>query len=140
MITTTQNRNSSFISIADKLPKKRKYVYQMIEALGVTSPQEICDKYDFKINEIVPRFTELRNSAHIKIVGYRENKRSKHPNAVYRITTADEMIDIKNKIYQELVDKKDKLVSDLIFPLSPFAKQMVIKEVKKIDTQIKNLE
>ena len=99
MITTTQNRNISFIAISDKLPKKRKHVYEIIKALGVTSPQEICDKYSFQFNEIAPRFTELRNSAHIKIVGYKKNKRSKHPNAIYRITTADEMIEIKNKKY-----------------------------------------
>ena len=74
--------------------------------MGITSPQEICEKYDFKFNEIAPRFTELRNSGHIKIVDYRENERSKHKNAVYCVTTPDEMINITNRIYQELVDKK----------------------------------
>ena len=111
----------------------------MINRYGITSPQEICEKYDFKFNEIAPRFTELRNSGHIKIVDYRENERSKHKNAVYSVTTPDEMINITNRRYQELVDKKDKLVSDLIKNLSPLTKEMVVKEVKKIDNQLNNL-
>tara|TARA_R110002072_G_scaffold170416_2_gene323932 strand:- start:328 stop:747 length:420 start_codon:yes stop_codon:yes gene_type:complete len=139
MIQTTQNRNESFLQIAESLPKKRQRVYQMINRYGITSPQEICEKYDFKFNEIAPRFTELRNSGHIKIVDYRENERSKHKNAVYSVTTPDEMINITNRRYQELVDKKDKLVSDLIKNLSPLTKEMVVKEVKKIDNQLNNL-
>ena len=139
MIQTTQNRNESFLQIAESLPKKRQRVYQMINRYGITSPQEICEKYDFKFNEIAPRFTELRNSGHIKIVDYRENERSKHKNAVYSVTTPDEMINITNRRYQELVDKKDKLVSDLIKNLSPLTKEIVVKEVKKIDNQLNNL-
>lgn len=139
MIQTIQNRNESFSQISESLPKKRQRVYKIIKDMGITSPQEICEKYDFKFNEIAPRFTELRNSGHIKIVDYRENERSKHKNAVYCVTTPDEMINITNRIYQELVDKKDKLVSDLILNLSPLTKEIVVKEVKKIDNQLNNL-
>ena len=139
MIQTIQNRNESFSQIAESLPKKRQRVYKIIKDMEITSPQEICEKYDFKFNEIAPRFTELRNSGHIKIVDYRENERSKHKNAVYCVTTPDEMINITNRKYQELVDKKDKLVSDLILNLSPLTKEIVVKEVKKIDNQLNNL-
>lgn len=139
MIQTTQNRNKSFSQIAESLPKKRQGIYKIIKDQGITSPQEICDRYDFKINEVVPRFTELRNSGHIKIVDYRENDRTKHKNAIYSVTTPDEMINIINRRYQELIDKKDKLVSDLILNLSPLTKEIVVKEVKKIDNQLNNL-
>ena len=139
MIQTIQNRNESFSQISESLPKKRQRVYKIIKDMGITSPQEICEKYDFKFNEIAPRFTELRNSGHIKIVDYRENERTRHKNAVYCVTTPDEMINITNRRYQELVDKKDKLVSDLILNLSPLTKEIVVKEVKKIDNQLNNL-
>lgn len=149
MITALQNKNQSFNLIAKKLPKKRKYIYEMIEKLGPVSPQDLCELdfdnaflYDYQgytINEITPRFTELRNSGFIKIVGYKENKRSKHPNAMYRVTTADEMINIKNKRYQELTNNKAQLVNDLILGLSSLATSIVKKEVAKINNQIKNL-
>ena len=149
MITALQNKNQSFNLIAKKLPKKRKYIYEMIEKLGPVSPQDLCDfdsmsmfcqNYEgYTINEITPRFTELRNSGFIKIVGYKENKRSKHPNAMYRVTTADEMINIKNKKYQELTNNKAQLVNDLILGLSSLATSIVKKEVAKINNQIKNL-
>lgn len=150
MITTIQNKNQSFNLIAKKLPKKRKYVYEMIERFGPISPQDLCE-IDFKnfsftedyggytINEITPRFTELRNAGFIKIVGYKENKRSKHPNAIYRVTTRDEMINIKNKKYQEFTNNKAQLVNDLNLGLSSMSRTIVIRELSKINNQIKNL-
>ena len=122
MIDTIQNRDQSYLKIAESLPKKKLRIYEIIKGFRITTAQEICESHDLKINEVVPRFTELRNSGHIKIIDYKENKRTKHKNAVYRLTTPEEMINITNRRYQELIDKKDKLVSDLILNLSPLTK------------------
>ena len=118
METTILNRNTAFREIQDKLPKRRKYIYELIQAIGVISPQELCDKYSFKSNEVSPRFTELRNSGYIKIVGSRISKRSNKLNAMYSITTKEERIDIINKKYQELIDQKNNLINDLNLGLS----------------------
>jgi DNA-binding Lrp family transcriptional regulator len=139
METTILNRNTAFKEIQDKLPKRRKYIYELIQAIGIVSPQEICEKYSFKSNEISPRFTELRNSGYIKIVGSRLSKRSNKYNAVYRITTEEERIEIINKKYQELIDQKNKLINDLNLGLSELTKSTVKKHIYKIDNIISSL-
>jgi hypothetical protein len=35
METTILNRNTAFREIQDKLPKRRKYIYELIQAIGV---------------------------------------------------------------------------------------------------------
>ena len=139
MEVTLENRNNAFKEIQDKLPKRRKYIYELIQAIGIVSPQEICEKYSFKSNEISPRFTELRNSGYIKIVGSRLSKRSNKYNAVYRITTEEERIEIINKKYQELIDQKNKLINDLNLGLSELTKSTVKKHIYKIDNIISSL-
>jgi len=139
METTILNRNTAFREIQDKLPKRRKYIYELIQAIGVISPQELCDKYSFKSNEVSPRFTELRNSGYIKIVGSRISKRSNKLNAMYSITTKEERIDIINKKYQELIDQKNNLINDLNLGLSELTKSAVKKHINKIDCIIASL-
>jgi transcription initiation factor IIE alpha subunit len=140
METAVQNRNTAFIEVETKLPKKRKYVYEMIANHGDLSPQKLCDITKRKFNEIAPRFTELRESGHIKILYHATNKETGNNNAWYCITTKDERIEIINRMYQSLIDKKDKMINDLNLNLSYLTKEMVKKEIKKIDIQIKNLD
>lgn len=139
MEVTLRNRNNAFKEIQDKLPKRRKYIYELIQAIGIVSPQELCEKYSFKSNEINPRFTELRNSGHIKIVGSRLSKRSNKHNAIYRITTEKERVEIINKKYQELIDQKNNLINDLNLGLSELTKSTVKKHIYKIDNIISSL-
>tara|TARA_R110000824_G_scaffold375472_1_gene566387 strand:- start:630 stop:1058 length:429 start_codon:yes stop_codon:yes gene_type:complete len=142
MIQTTQNRNRTYSLIVDNLPAKRQQIYQLILQEYPCSPQELLQKYSESLKNIsrnvAMRFTELREYGYIVEYGTYINDTG-HSCARYRPTSKEERIEIINKKYQELVDKKDKLVSDLIKNLSPLTKEMVVKEVKKIDNQLNNL-
>ena len=142
MIQTTQNRNRTYSLIVDNLPAKRRQIYQLILQEYPCSPQELLQKYSESLKNIsrnvAMRFTELREYGYIVEYGTYINDTG-HSCARYRPTSKEERIEIINKKYQELVDKKDKLVSDLILNLSPLTKEMVVKEVKKIDNQLNNL-
>jgi hypothetical protein len=141
MITNTaQTRNDAYLKILDTLPKKRQLVYQMINEKQPCTPQQICEKYYFKFNEIAPRFTELRESGYIIEAGKQTNSRSKHKNTSYKISTESERIDFINKKFVELRDKKDKLINDRILGLSGLTLGLIEKEINKINIQIKNLD
>jgi hypothetical protein len=142
MIQTTQNRNRTYSLIVDNLPAKRQQIYQLILQEYPCSPQELLQKYSESLKNIsrnvAMRFTELREYGYIVEYGTYINDTG-HSCARYRPTSKEERIEIIDKKYQELVDKKDKLVSDLILNLSPLTKEIVVKEVKKIDYQLNNL-
>jgi len=142
MIQTTRNRNRTYSLIVDNLPAKRQQIYQLILQEYPCSPQELLQKYSESLKNIsrnvAMRFTELREYGYIVEYGTYINDTG-HSCARYRPTSKEERIEIIDKKYQELVDKKDKLVSDLILNLSPLTKEMVVKEVKKIDNQLNNL-
>ena len=142
MIQTTQNRNRTYSLIVDNLPAKRQQIYQLILQEYPCSPQELLQKYSESLKNIsrnvAMRFTELREYGYIVEYGTYINDTG-HSCARYRPTSKEERIEIIDNKYQELVDKKDKLVSDLIKNLSPLTKEIVVKEVKKIDNQLNNL-
>ena len=142
MIQTTRNRNRTYSLIVDNLPAKRQQIYQLILQEYPCSPQELLQKYSESLKNIsrnvAMRFTELREYGYIVEYGTYINDTG-HSCARYRPTSKEERIEIIDKKYQELVDKKDKLVSDLILNLSPLTKEIVVKEVKKINNQLNNL-
>ena len=137
MIQTTQNRNRTYSLIVDNLPAKRQQIYQLILQEYPCSPKYSESLKNISRN-VAMRFTELREYGYIVEYGTYINDTG-HSCARYRPTSKEERIEIIDKKYQELVDKKDKLVSDLILNLSPLTKEMVVKEVKKIDNQLNNL-
>ena len=145
MIDTIKNRNNTYKLIADKLPKKREQIYDLILKEHPCSPQEIKEKYSYVKNmtrNVAMRFTELREAGYIVEHGIYINDTG-HACSSYRPTTKDERIDIINKKYQCLVDKKSALERDWVFgglQLSGITKDMIQKEINKIDFQIKNLK
>tara|TARA_B100000073_G_C23541645_1_gene496332 strand:- start:316 stop:765 length:450 start_codon:yes stop_codon:yes gene_type:complete len=141
MITNTiENRNAAFYDILDKLPKKRATILQMIEKEQPCTPQEITEKYLYPINEVHPRFNELRFLGFIKIVDAKTNVRSQKKNISYAVTNKNEQINIINRNYAELTNAKDKLVSDYLNPtISSVGKGIVLKEGKKYKSKIKQL-
>lgn len=142
MIHTIQNRNKTYSLIVDNLPAKRQQIYQLILQEYPCSPQELIQKYSDSLKSITRnvamRFTELREFGYIVEYGTYINDTG-HSCARYRPTSKEERIEIIDKKYQQLIDKKSKLVNDLILNLSPLTKEMVIKEVKKIDNQLNKL-
>lgn len=145
MIETIKNRNNTYKLIVDSLPGKRKEIYNLILQEYPCSPQEIKEKYSHLKSisrNVAMRFTELRESGYIVEHGIYINDTG-HACSSYRPTSKDERIDIINKKYQALVDKKSALERDWVFgslQLSGITKDMIQKEINKIDLQIKNLK
>ena len=142
---TIKNRNNTYKLIADKLPSKRKEIYKLILQEYPCSPQEIKEKYSHLKSisrNVAMRFTELRESGYIVEHGIYINDTG-HACTSYRPTTKYEKIDIVNRKYQSLVDKKSALERDWVNggkQLSLILKEIIKKEINKIDFQIKNLE
>lgn len=143
MIQTTQNRNRTYSIIVDNLPAKRQQIYQLILEEYPCSPQELIQKYSDNLKNIsrnvAMRFTELREYGYIIEYGTYINDTG-HSCARYRPTSKDERIEIINKKYQELTNNKAQLVNDLNLGLSSMSRTIVIRELSKINNQIKNLK
>lgn len=144
MELTLKNSNKAYFDIKSKLSKKRKQIFELIQALGKATPQELVEMFnDSNINynlNVASRFTELREAGLIKIIGNKLNNKSNKFNAIYAITTEEERIDIINQKYQELIDLKSNLINDLNLKISFWTKSNVIKELKKIDYKISKLK
>jgi|TARA_R110001606_G_scaffold355358_2_gene506322 hypothetical protein len=145
MIDTIKNRNKTYHLITEGLPSKRQQIYNIILEEFPCSPQEVIEKYaniKYITRNVAMRFTELRESGYIVAHGTYKNDTG-HCCTTYRPTSKDERINFINKKYQSLVDKKSALESDWVFgslQLSGVTKDMIIKEINKIDILIKNLK
>ena len=132
------NRNRSYISITDKLPSKRKRVYEIIllHKSGITA-QGISERYSVPINQITGRITELKEMCFIKEGGSElspatGNRRTKW----IAVTDPDEYINLSNLMYAELTHKKNMLVSDKILNLSNHTRDFIDREIRNIDKKI----
>jgi len=139
METTIANSINAFKQIQDKIPSKRKRIYQIVESNVAISLQEICDRYNISSNSVSPRLLELRETGLIKVVGTRISKKSNMEMAMYSATTENERIEIVNKKYQELIDKKNKLINDLNLNLSTLTRDAVKRHIRKIEVNISRL-
>ena len=143
MNISTLNRNESYKSIVDSLPKRRLKVYEYIQNHQPVSPQEICEIYQMKFNEVAPRFTELHQSGFIKEVGEKINNRSKKSNTLYSCTTIDEIDKIRKDIRIDLSKEFNQITKDLINyedVLSVFSKNIIHKRVKAIIQLMKKIK
>lgn len=132
------NRNKSYISITDKLPSKRKRVYEIIllHKGGITA-QGISERYNVPINQITGRITELKEMCFIKEGGSEispatGNRRTKW----LAVTDQDEYLNMSNLMYSQLTDKKNKLVNDKILNLSNHTRDFIDREIRSIDKKI----
>jgi len=143
MNISTLNRNESYKSIMDSLPKRRLKIYEYIQKHQPVSPQEVCEIYQMKFNEVAPRFTELHQSGFIKEVGEKINNRSKKPNTAYSCTTIDEIAIIRRNMSIELSEEFNKITKDLLNyedVLSVFSKNILHKRAKTIIQQMKKIK
>jgi predicted ArsR family transcriptional regulator len=135
-----QNRNTAFIEILDKLPEKRKKVYNLIKKLEPVSARQICNMYNQRANEIQPRFTELVNSGHIVECGTINDERSGKPNSIYRATTEQEMVAIRDKHLNALQKEAEQLRMDVeCFHISDYSKEVINKRLNLVKNLISNL-
>ena len=66
METSIQNRNTSYRNIINKIPNKRKQIYEIILKYNGITAQEISNLYRLPINQITGRITELKDMCFIK--------------------------------------------------------------------------
>ena len=138
---TIKNRNQSFFEILEKLPSKSQLILQCYKENPRATAQEISQKYFIPINEVVARTNELEKACLIKVVGSKVNPYTNKQNTAYDvILNSDERINLVNKRYQILIDKRDNLINDYNLHLSPFSKEVLTREVNKIKKEIMNLE
>jgi len=135
------NRNEAYHNIIDKLPNKRKDVFQMYERHPHSSAWDISMKTMLPINEITARTTELKYIFLIVESGSKINQYSKKSNTTYRaVKNINERIDLVNAAFVKLRDAKDKLINDYHTGISQFSKTLLKKEITKIQSQIKSLD
>lgn len=135
------NRNAAFHSIIEKLPENRRLIFELIQENKQITAQEISEKYQKPINEITGRITELKNYCFIVEAGSRENRFTSKQNTIYQvIQSEDERINLINKRFVELRDTKDSLINDYNLNLSKISKELLKKEINKIQTKINFLE
>tara|TARA_Y200000002_G_C22497825_1_gene585814 strand:+ start:61 stop:510 length:450 start_codon:yes stop_codon:yes gene_type:complete len=134
------NRNTSYKEIRQKLPNKRKRIFEIIEKHNGITAQEISSRYNYPINQVSGRITELKDLCFIKESGNQLNPFSKTYNTMYSvITNEDEFIELNKKKYIELRSKKDSLVRDYQQALSTYTREYVKNEINKINNKIDKL-
>jgi hypothetical protein len=137
---STSNRNTAYYSIIEKLPEKRKLIFELIQENKICTAQELAEKYMLPINEITGRITELKNMCLVVEHGSKENRWTKHNNTAYQVVSKTDRIEIINKKFIEYRDSKDKLINDYNLNLSSLSKKLLKKEINKLQSKINYLE
>ncbi len=115
-------------------------IFQIIYENATCSSWDVSEIYLIPINEVTGRITGLKNSCLIVEEGSKENRWTKRNNTLYRaVKSVDERIELINANFVLLRDKKDKLVNDFNMGLSNLTKEIIKKELDKINKQINSL-
>lgn len=134
------NRNKSYHQIKDDLPSKRRKIFDIIEKHNGITAQEISLRYNYPINQVSGRITELKDLCFIKECGTELNPFTRTYNTRYDIIKdLDEFNQLNREKYVELRDKKDSLIRDYQQSLSPYTMEYVKNEIRKIDKKIDKL-
>lgn len=140
MSIATKNRDASYkIELSNLYPKQR-LVYDAIKAYEQLTKQELSDVLNMSINTVCGRISELLDFCLIKEIGSKENTLTDRDNTLYGIVPDDQVRDKINARWAELDDQRKKLVRDYQENLSTLTKDMVMKEIKKINKRIYILE
>lgn len=136
----TKNRNRAYHNI-DNLGKRQ---YEVMEAIRLNQPctsQEISRFLGVGINQVTGRISELRDDLMlITEAGSEVNQNSKAQNTLWRhFKNKDERVNAINKKYVELQNIKAQLERDGHVPLSPYAANVIAKEIEKVDKRIKKI-
>lgn len=141
MATSIRNRNDAYVSIIESLPEKEQLIFQLIRENSPCSSWDVSEKYLIPINEVTGRITGLKNSCLIVEEGSKENRWTKRNNTLYRaVKSVEERINLINAKFLLLRDKKDKLINDYNLGLSCLTKEIIKKELDKINKQINSLD
>lgn len=87
-----ENINESFQGVVERLPQRRKEVYELIKSNPNITIQEASEKLGKPINEVSGRFTELKEVFLIVELEDKINRRSGFKNTSYVISNLDELM------------------------------------------------
>lgn len=141
METSIHNRNKTYKNIVNRIPAKRKRIYELIvlHTEGITA-QQISNRYNIPINQITGRITELKDMCFIKEDQLQFNQSTgNHCTSYKAITDNDEFLNLTNNKYVKLTDKKNALILDYLLGNSSYINEYIQKELLKIENKIKQL-
>ena len=141
METSIQNRNTSYRNIINKIPNKRKRIYEIILKHNGITAQEISNLYRLPINQITGRITELKDMCFIKESVLHINHQSGNYCTSYvAVKKTEEFMFLTNAKYSALVNMKKSLEFDYHYGLSEYTMKYIKKELKKIESKITRLD
>ncbi len=134
------NRNDAYKSIIDKLPERRKYIFQLIQEHPNSTAWDLANLTMLPFNQVAARITELKELCLIEETGSKIDSYTKKKNTTYKtISSLNERIELINKTFVQLRDDKSKLESDYRSGVSNLTKNLVQKRIKGIKNQISSL-
>lgn len=136
---STENRNESFKGVVDRLPQKRKEVYELIQSNPNITIQEAGEILVKPINEVSGRFTELKEVFLIIESENKINGRSGFKNVSYRILKAEIAHDLVVLELSKLMDKIDKLRFDSSRCAHDFSIDLLNSEAKKLESKLNRI-
>jgi hypothetical protein len=105
MSTSTENRNESWLSIQDNLILSQSRVYNCIRSHFPITSQQIAEKLDLKINEVVGRVSELSDLFLIEDCGSIEGESGRKRTKWQPIVSSELRAFLINKEIAELDDE-----------------------------------
>lgn len=138
---STANRNLAYQNILDKLPEKRKMIYNIVANNNGITSQEISDKYNLPINQVVGRVYELKERFLIKECGSLDNHITQTKNTRYKALESElEHEELKSKELDLLFDKRLDIQCTLMHCREVYSIEALKKELKRIEKKINILK
>ncbi|MDV7696262.1 hypothetical protein N6B72_04935 [Chryseobacterium soli] len=135
----SQNSIAAFQEISEKLPEKRKVVYEVLKDYPNSTFYQIAFKLSWNVNKVSNRINELENAGLINKTG--EEKRDKYVRDKFSvITDIDEIINRQIDLYVFFVDTKAQLETDYRRCETKEGKELLAKRVKYLKNKISNLK
>lgn len=140
MSISKNNRRLALESIIEKLPQKRKDVYQVILKKGFCSREQIAEELNLSDHSVSGRITELKNEHFvIREIGSTKSNKTKCSITLYSICTPEEVEEYSKRNYNSLAEDRNKLDQDIDHNLSRIGEMLIKKAIKTIDLKMKRI-
>ena len=140
MSLSTHTRNAAFEAVAKDLRKNQQIVYRAIKYLGKASNEDLKLFLCWSINLVTGRSSELRDLFLITESGTKKGRCSNYQHVMWRVTTPEERRGLIDKSYASLIDFKDSLVNDYHNDMSFYTRELLDKEINKLNHRIEKLK
>lgn len=133
------NRNESFQGVVDRLPQRRKEVYELIKSNPNITIQEASEKLGKPINEVSGRFTELKENFLICESENKINGRSGFKNVSYCVLKSEIAKELAVVELSSLMDKIDMIRFDSSRCQYWFVIDLLNSEAKKLESKLNRI-